>query len=234
MYNKNRINNVGFTLIELLVAMLVTTILSTAIFSAYQNQQKAHNAQQQAVEMQQTLRAAFYIMTDEIRMAGYNPNNIDGIGITKAGDGSNDGTNSFPLEFTTLANDDGIDNDDDCSVTTSPCPSGDSGLDESDELKTIAYDLFDSVDNDTANDDLGRKNGNRKDAIANNIQSLAFEYYDADMNVIPFVANTVPIARLPDIHLIRITITAIPEKPDQLTTTGRTLTTIVKCRNLGL
>ncbi|MDM8539357.1 hypothetical protein QUF70_21595, partial [Desulfobacterales bacterium HSG17] len=220
-----------FTIIELLIAMAITTIVSAGIFSAYQNQQKTHRAQQQIVEMQQNIRAALYFITNEIRMAGYNPNNISGVGITNAGNGSN----GNPLTFTSVADNDCIDNDGD---STAPDDCTDSNVDEPGELKTIAYDLYDSSnDIDTALDDLGRRNGARLDTIAGNIQGLSFVYFDATRTQIPFTSvaiPAVPASRLTDIRSIRITITAIPEQPSQVITNGRTLTKIVQCRNLGL
>jgi len=230
MSDKDKLNNnSGFTIIEILVALVITAILSAGVFSAYQNQQKAQRAQEQVVEMQQNLRAALYIMTSEIRMAGYNPDKISGVGITNAGDGSN--TN--PLEFTMVADNDCIDNDGD---NPDPDVCTDANVDEPGELKTIAYDLYDSTnDTDTALDDLGRRNGARLDTIAGNIQSLQFAYLDENRNAIPFGgANSLPASRLPDVRSIQITMTAIPEPPNQANINGRTLTSIVKCRNLGL
>jgi len=220
MFNKIKLNNSGFTMIELLIAMVITTILSAGIFSAYQNQQKAQRAQKQVVEMQQSLRFALYLMTNEIRMAGYDPDNIGEVGITNAGDGSN----GSPVTFTSVADNDSIDND------------GDGNVDESGELKTIAYDLYDSAnDIDITLDDLGRRNGLRLDTVAGNIQSLAFAYLDENRVEIPFGgATSLPALRLPDIRSVKITITAIPDQPNQINTNGRTLTRIVKCRNLGL
>ena len=229
MFNKGKINNLGFTMVELLIAMVITTILSAGIFSAYQNQQKAQRAQKQVVEMQQNLRFALYLMTNEIRMAGYNPDNISGVGITNAGDGSN----GNPLTFTLVADNDCIDNDGD---NADPDVCTDPNVDEPGELKTLAYDLYDSTnDIDTTLDDLGRRNGARLDTIAGNIQSLTFAYLDADRAAIPFGgATSLPASILPEIRSVRITITVIPDQPNELNTNGRTLKRIVNCRNLGL
>ncbi len=61
----------GFTLIELMIAMAISAVLMAAIFSVHNAQQKTYTAQQQVAEMQQNLRAALWIMTGELRMAGY-------------------------------------------------------------------------------------------------------------------------------------------------------------------
>jgi type IV pilus assembly protein PilW len=60
----------GFSLIELLVAMAIASILMAGIYTFYQNQLKTHITQQQMVDMQQDARAAMYMMTRDIRMAG--------------------------------------------------------------------------------------------------------------------------------------------------------------------
>ena len=216
MLNKYHIDNLGFTLIELLIAMAITGIVSAGIFSAYHSQQNAQLSQKQAVEMQQNLRAALYIMTSDIRMAGYAPDGTYSAGITKIGDGSN----GQPLGFTfvELADSDGIDNDSDGTI------------DEPGELKlqTVEYDLYDAYgDGDS---DIGRKQGAAsRQAIAENIQTLQFVYLDS---------SGIVTANLSDIRSIQIIIVATTDSNEIDYTNGknnhRTLTTIVKCRNLGL
>ena len=75
-------NNNGFTLIEILVALALTGIVMGAIYSAYHSQQKTYIIQESVAEMQQNLRAAMYLMTREIRMAGYDPRGTASAGIT--------------------------------------------------------------------------------------------------------------------------------------------------------
>ncbi len=226
MSSKVKINNLGFTIIEVLVAMAITTIVSVGIFSAYQNQQKAHRAQQQVAEMQQNLRAAFYIMVNEIRMAGFDPDGTNDAGIINAGDGSD---SSNRLIFNFIADNDGVDNhdiDSDFDDSNGLVDKGDGNVDEPGELKYIEYYLYDSTDDaDTDIDDLGRRNGATMDPIAGNIQNLQFIYLDQ---------NGAATANIQDMRSVQITMTAIPDPSSQFITNGRTLTSIVKCRNLGL
>jgi len=63
----------GFTLVELLVTMLISGIVITSIYSAFQSQQNSYIAQEQVAEMQQNIRAGLEMMTREIKMAGYDP-----------------------------------------------------------------------------------------------------------------------------------------------------------------
>jgi type IV pilus assembly protein PilW len=215
-FYKYNVNHLGFTLIELLIAMAITTIVAAGIFSTYQNQQKAYLAQKQVVEMQQTLRMAIYIMTSEIRMAGYDTEGTNGAEIVSAGDGSS----GSPLQFTFVADDDSIDND------------GDSTVDEAGELKTIAYDLYDGYSD--GDSDIGRAVGaGNRQPIAENIARLEFAYSDEDGIVMPL-----PIAALdlPKIRSVQIAIEATIDSnaTNYFQGNNRILTTTIKCRNLGL
>jgi type IV pilus assembly protein PilW len=65
----------GFSLLELMVAMAIASVVMAAISTFYHSQLKTHVTQQELVDMQQDARAAMYMMTREIRMAGYDPLN---------------------------------------------------------------------------------------------------------------------------------------------------------------
>ncbi len=65
----------GFSLLELMVAIAIASVLMAAISTFYHNQLKTHVTQQELLDMQQDARAAMYMMTREIRMAGYDPLN---------------------------------------------------------------------------------------------------------------------------------------------------------------
>ncbi len=84
MKAKKRVD-LGFTLIEILVTLAISSVVLTAIYSVYHSQQKTYIMQQDIAMMQQNLRAAMYLMTHEIRMAGYDPTGTAGAGITATG-----------------------------------------------------------------------------------------------------------------------------------------------------
>jgi type IV pilus assembly protein PilW len=84
MMNSITTSQKGFTLIELLVSMAIASLLMAGIFTFYQNQLKTHVTQQQMVDMQQDARAAMYMMTREIRMAGYDPQDTGKFSIRTA------------------------------------------------------------------------------------------------------------------------------------------------------
>jgi type IV pilus assembly protein PilW len=214
IFPKNK-NNAGFTLVELLMAMAITTIVSAGIVGAYRSQQNTQLAQKQSVEMQQNIRAALYIMTSEIRMAGYDPEGTNGAGIVNAGDGSNSSNRLIFTYFNADAQNDGLDNN------------NDGNIDEPGEnLQAVEYYLYDSLSDGTI--DLGRRNGARLDAIADNIQTLQFTYLDADSNV------TTTLSDIRSIQILIVATTDVNELNYTGTNNNRTLTTTVKCRNLGL
>lgn len=201
----------GFTLIELLIAVAIFGIVVAGIVTSKIRQQDQTITQQQAVEMQQTARAVLFLMSRQLRSAGYNPtyDNID-TGITVA--------NETSLTFNRVENDDGLDND------------GDGATDEDDELVTINYTLQD----EDADGDLDiSANGV---IMAENIQSLLFTYFDADgVDLIPPGAASVA-----DPTLIRSVQITIMDRTDinQLSRAAnnnntRSLSTSVYVRNMG-
>ena len=78
----------GFTLVELLVAMGLSAVVMAAVYSAYRSQQQSYIKQDLVAAAQQNLRAAMYVMTKDIRMAGFDPtdltNSSNAFGITDA------------------------------------------------------------------------------------------------------------------------------------------------------
>ncbi|MBF0379270.1 MAG: PilW family protein [Desulfamplus sp.] len=65
--------NKGFTLIELMVSLVISFIVTFAIYEAFTSQNKSYIIQEGIVEMQQTLRGTLLIIERDIRSAGYDP-----------------------------------------------------------------------------------------------------------------------------------------------------------------
>ncbi len=63
--------NKGFTLVEMLIALVVSGLLLSAVYSAFQAQQQSYLVQEQVAEAQQTVRAVLETMAAELRMAGF-------------------------------------------------------------------------------------------------------------------------------------------------------------------
>jgi prepilin-type N-terminal cleavage/methylation domain-containing protein len=67
----------GFTLIELLIAVGLGVIVLAVIFSTFKSQQDSYLLQGQVSMAQQNLRAALYMITRDIQMAGYYTSFVD-------------------------------------------------------------------------------------------------------------------------------------------------------------
>lgn len=74
----NASNNYGFTIIELLIALAISGIVSTALITTFLSQQKSYVVQDNVAAMQQNLRGGMEMMAREIRLAGYNRDNVAG------------------------------------------------------------------------------------------------------------------------------------------------------------
>lgn len=222
-------DNRGFTLVELMIATALAAIVMASVYMAYSSQQKTALAQRQVAMVQQNIRAALFVMSKEIRMAGYDPSGNSSAGITAAGIGSA----GNPLTFTMVAENDNVDND------------GDGATDETGELKTVGYQLYDAyADGDL---DIGRTEGAAAiTPLVENIDVLNLVYLDQNGN---------PTATLANIRSVQIAIVARAERPDRGYTNNsayfnlqgaqilgpqgdsfrrRVLNTEIKCRNLGL
>ena len=229
----------GFTLIELLIAMAITGVVSAAIFTAFQSQQKSYIMQEDVAAMQQNLRAGMDMMVREIRMAGYDPTGNANTQIKNA--------ESDLIYFTRDDNGDGnVDQNND------------------DSSEHIAFDLYISnginilgrttLDNAIAINEnpVGHFEAPGHQPLAENIEELEFFYTFATPMVPPSLNPTA--AQLIDIRSVQITMLARSERADirfantqAYATPGgqawgpyndnfrrRLLTTTVNCRNLGI
>ena len=158
----------GFTMVEILIAFFLVGVVSTAIYKVFISHNKSHAVQERVAEMHQNLRAAMFMMSREIRMAGYNPLRVPGIGIQTA--------LADQLRFTmdtTGGEGDGTDNDLDGLADED----GESDGDDDDTNEDITYQLSGAS---------LERNGN---VLAENIQALNFVYLDAEGNTTATAAN---------------------------------------------
>ena len=70
-------NRKGLTLVELMIVLVLSTLLMSAAYVAYQAQHKTTRVQEQVASMQQDLRAAMDIMEKDIHNAGCDPSGED-------------------------------------------------------------------------------------------------------------------------------------------------------------
>lgn len=63
----------GYSLIELISVLAIMGLVFTAAYSVFYSSQRTYAAQDQVVAMQQSARNAIDLLTQELRMAGYDP-----------------------------------------------------------------------------------------------------------------------------------------------------------------
>jgi type IV pilus assembly protein PilW len=128
-------DNHGFTLIELLVSMAIFGFILAAAGTMFSSQQKVYTSQQQAVDLEQSMRAGLSFIEREIRMAGYDE-------YPKKPAGANFITAGPSLMNFTMSIHNGVDDDSDGSI------------DEWDETGNSAFDGIDD-DGDGETDGYG-------------------------------------------------------------------------------
>jgi type IV pilus assembly protein PilW len=75
----------GFTLIELMIALVIATILGIAMVTNFVSQQRSSAIVRQVANMQQQLRGAMFILEQDIRIAGYDPQGAGLFGVFDVG-----------------------------------------------------------------------------------------------------------------------------------------------------
>lgn len=155
-----KIGNDGFSFVEILVALGIASFIMASVVTLVKTQARIKGTHEQVVEVQQNIRAAMYMMERELKMAGYKGNNsVEDFSVPPGFISPTDGTT---VTFTYLADNDGLDNDNNGST------------DEAFELVTVQYLIFDGG--------LGRRQDNAitlsadPEILAENIQLIEFFY----------------------------------------------------------
>ena len=159
-------NNKAFSLIEMMVAMAIFSIIMAGIIAAFHEQMKLHSKQQKVSEMQQDARTAMYVMSKELKMAGFDPTGTADTGIKPVPNRHDVVTLSMDV---TGGESDGMDNDGDGKNDNSQEKAfGDGETDDSNEV--ITYTL--------KNGKLTRaSSGGSPQTLAANIDALDLEYF---------------------------------------------------------
>jgi prepilin-type N-terminal cleavage/methylation domain-containing protein len=66
----------GFSLIELMIAMVISTLLLSAVYAVYASLSKSYTTQNVSAEVQQSVRAAIDLMAEDLMMAGLDPDAV--------------------------------------------------------------------------------------------------------------------------------------------------------------
>ena len=77
MEDQNRHNIKGMTLIELLIGMIICAMVISGIYRVFIAQSKAYTVQDQVVEVQQSVRSAMEILLRDLRMTGFDFDNLN-------------------------------------------------------------------------------------------------------------------------------------------------------------
>lgn len=157
----------GFTIVELLIAMLVMSIAMGAIYAIYVTVVESYSIQRELAHMQQNMRAAMYLIKNDIRNAGRNPLMDGSVGITAVGRFNPDGDD--PLGYPGI------------TMTSFVDANLDGDIDSNDPQRTVAYRVFDT-------DGDGRRELRRWDSqnpgwnlVFDGIEDIGFAYaYDTD------------------------------------------------------
>ena len=89
----------GFTIVELLIYMVMFVVVLGSMYSIMISNTRSYSSQENKVEMTQDLRAGMNLMVTEIRMAGCDPTDIDGVGFVDNADDRYD-TDANSIHFT--------------------------------------------------------------------------------------------------------------------------------------
>ena len=153
----------GFSLIEVLVAMACSSIVIAALYQMFHSQQKSYMQQDEIAEMQQNLRAGLYLMTKDIRSAGFDPTRLSNAGIV---------TNFFSPPNAVFGPD--IDYATATDIIAFTIDNNENGSIQANDNEQIAYRLN--------NNNLERYSALQAtwESIADNVDALNFVYLDSD------------------------------------------------------
>ncbi|MFT5728337.1 MAG: prepilin-type N-terminal cleavage/methylation domain-containing protein [Desulforhopalus sp.] len=228
----------GFTLIELMVAMAMAGIVVGVIYAAYTIQTKIYTEQAKVAEMQQNIRAGITFLQSEVRMAGYNPEDINDLSC-----GAGAAAVAAPGIHTATATTFGFSMD----------LNGDGKCDGPGE--NVTYSIYTATDGIQK---LGRKAPTNNQAVAENIDGINFVYFSSSeaptftpaplRDVVAVQVSLLARASTSDRKAARTTSfvvpmpdasgapTTVPAKTWDFTdsVSRRLLTATINCRNMGL
>lgn len=195
----------GFSLNELLVAMVIMSVVSSAIYGVFSISGRSYTTQSVTADVQQSVRSAMELMLQDIRVAGLDPTASGNFGIELA--------EAEKLRFTSDSIDTGL--NDFNGILDDTNSERITYVRQSTQLNQI---LYETTDSETSA------------PLIRNVQNLRFNYFDADGNDL---GSPVPTLQLSDIRTISVSIT-VEEPAYRGAKVRRTLTNGVKCRNMGL
>lgn len=155
----------GFTLIEILITMAISSIVMVAVYQTFSAQQKSYVIQEETANMQQGIRASMLLLSNDIRMAGYDSQLSGNFSITDI----------RPRDINNAV-DVGITGKSAIQMTEDLDDDGTVGAGE-----TIQYSVYDFGGD--GNLDLARDSGSGRRLLAENVRGFGMAYaFDNDFD----------------------------------------------------
>lgn len=146
----------GFTVAELILALGMMTIVMTAMISLATSLNRTYTTQTAVAGVQHVTRAGLDIMVRNIRMAGFNPCNVESVGIVEAS------ANAFRFSY-------------DLNGSGSIEPNVKLGKEPPEDIKYLR-----NAKNQLIRQIDGRSNSNQ--SLVDNVSGLTFRYLDKNNN----------------------------------------------------
>ena len=75
-FSQRHTDTAGFSLIELMIAMVIATLMLSAVYAVYASLTRSYTTQNVSAEVQQNVRAAIDFMAEDLMMAGLDPDAV--------------------------------------------------------------------------------------------------------------------------------------------------------------
>ena len=161
----------GFTLTEVLVAMVISAVLTTAVYQTFHSQQRSYTLQSEAATMEQNLRSGLYLLTREVRSAGYNPTQATTAGFRFV--------TSFPAPNNLFV----VNYATDHSLVAFTLDSDGSGAIEPNKNEQIAYQFNNAQKTLERFNDAQPDPAQKWETVASDIDVVYFTYFDQNNNL---------------------------------------------------
>jgi type IV pilus assembly protein PilW len=161
----------GFTIIEVMIAIALSSIILTAVYQTFHSQQRSYTMQSETAAMEQNLRGGLYLLTKELRSAGYNPTQTT--------------TDDFRFVTSFAAPNHlfDVDYEDDHTIVAFTLDTDGSGVIEPNNNEQIAYRFNDAQKTLERFNDAQADVTKKWEIVASNIDAVYFMYFDQNKNV---------------------------------------------------
>jgi len=151
--------------------MVIAAVLTTAVYQTFHSQQRSYTLQSEAATMEQNLRSGLYLLTRELRSAGYNP--------TQATTGDFRFVTSFPATNNLFV----VNYATDHSLVAFTLDADGSGAIEPNKNEQIAYRFNNAQKTLERFNDTQANPAQKWETVASDIDVVYFTYFDQDNNL---------------------------------------------------